>query len=1600
MTVEIALRSFGQSAWLVGETGAEVDESGATPVLTGSYRFVLKGLTGDHVSEPLPFGNGGPRASVKGSDGDWTLVELAGAEFVYGAMQTMAASPKCPSLAFSRVGLVQYKLDAVPDFPALIELTDMSLSLRPGQPASANMIQYPSAIGWKELSLRRARHPISGGLIGYFVRRDETGRLAVFALAPGVQLDLDHTRGMRIFANQNAQIAFALETETGDTDGCIRFEGQGPRSLRVGLETSTRLAFENADSTSSSGTTWKTLKTVEARGGRFNRARFEDRHVRVKMTEEADTGGLAATPAGSTTLFGRSEWFDLDLEIPEDSNFDPAWHRAALVYRTGEIGRLQSAEADPWSRFYGVSIAGLSSIKNRQEIFDTDLAELRMISRAGEAPCVMSVGGEIDELGLSQVTPKPDASGATEVSISTDGMRIALSRQATGKACLEYRSETGELKFVDPKLEVPPAGGAARDPEERERAGARFQAEETGEKYSKSEFKLPEVDGLPGVVSLKLLNQKVEPIGKWVEPFRTVSKKLEMIELGGLKFEVKGPSNGIPGNPDDTGSIFDVDFEWPDDWKKVAVFSIASLGIGWTTLPKGISSTIDQFRDAAKDFVDLSKVQVNFDFLEMKANSPDDLAKFVRSRASDSLQVGYFAETRGDSGDMRMRQFIDDNVVARLGDWDGPVTPPDAKYDKIKKFYIPLDAGLSVVLVDHGADVSNSGPIRYTSDIIFDAAAENPGARDVRPSMLFKLSQKGVKKGAGDETRIPTDYSLLGYSDQEWFDLAYNSPALWPRASKVKGGRPDPTDPRWIGIFFRDLPVQFVAPPKVEAALKEKSKLLKAIYETLNKNMMLDYGWIGPKGTAWTVRLLDPDGYDVTPEKWEDHVVVRLEDISLQGTEGKPVAGEATLSLALQKIKGKTGAPLTVKGKFEVNAQKSPPVSAFELSISNEDGLVETSAIPGFDKAQIIGLSSDLKTMTLKLKLEPSEGLAAALPIFEADKAVVASLLLNFSGEPGTDFQLSLPTDSETNLFGRFPLTIQGVYLQVGDDGNKLLIRGRLGLGLVGLDAVGADIVLTEKDGDWDFDIYINEIGVSLEVGDNFKMKGLLSWASDDVPLDALRPSPINPKRYNEPVKSSDMSALGSSRNFWGILMLETNGFMGDLTILMKVGSQGEKTYWVAAVESDVEIGLGSSASFKDPAIVLAKNADMGAGLRKLLLNPYANNVAGLRPTPGGLDEKRDWLKSWKASKDIGSVVAGSGYLHLADGVAESPKSEDDGGNKYLTALVITDSGLFRLDAQTKLLGSKVIGFGIAVDTVGRRLLATVRLPEIKVPESGPPKYMISPGTMSLGISYGGAPYFLLSIGWPPLIEGSSLERDWSQATRVYIADLFPINTFWGGYRFVLDASAGFVRFGIAIRAGWTWAAELNGADIAKASAELGVTLGGVLEFELLWKEPQQIAPAPAIPTTGSRTLAIRTEASFDRIDPDLAAHIMDSLEIMERATTLGVRDVRMEATVYGDVWGKGSLEFLGVTLASIEIALRLRVQFCGTLKRGVTRAWGRGEIELTVTILCVKFKGRAGFDLWLKRGPYPCLSPLSSNLAAPQPEATMIDHLPLELDQ
>ena len=141
-------------------------------------------------------------------------------------------------------------------------------------------------------------------------------------------------------------------------------------------------------------------------------------------------------------------------------------------------------------------------------------------------------------------------------------------------------------------------------------------------------------------------------------------------------------------------------------------------------------------------------------------------------------------------------------------------------------------------------------------------------------------------------------------------------------------------------------------------------------------------------------------------------------------------------------------------------------------------------------------------------------------------------------------------------------------------------------------------------------------------------------------------------------------------------------------------------------------------------------------------------------------------------------------FFRSTSRVAGSTKDKGDSEDgKYLTNLVFTDNGLLRIDGWFKLMSSDElltrIVFGL--NTRDQIISAGMQLPRMKIPPTGKTEMEVYPGFAYFSFSYGGVFFFKYSLGWPELKSGSDIERNWDQSTKVYVADAWPINTFWGG---------------------------------------------------------------------------------------------------------------------------------------------------------------------------------------------------------------------------
>lgn len=931
-------------------------------------------------------------------------------------------------------------------------------------------------------------------------------------------------------------------------------------------------------------------------------------------------------------------------------------------------------------------------------------------------------------------------------------------------------------------------------------------------------------------------------------------------------------------------------------------------------------------QDGVSACLDEKQLKVGFPALDDQT-----LEKYVKDRGLQSLRVVYFTEnsTTGipDPGAVKgLHDFIDDNMKS--------AKPPNPA-----KFHWPFTAGLSMLLFD-----SKQG---YCDDV---ARARG---------------HKGTAIAFDFSAQTPLDPKDLGFRD--WTTLADASPALWPRGSSrsVPGARLDPSDRLWRGIFFRDMPLFLPTPPIVSAEFP----FLQRLIDTLNERLILNYGWRDESGPSFVGGLITQnDGERFSPENWKDVLEMFLQSVTIKGAAGSIVTAEVTCLIRLRRFRRKNSTdPIELRGSFGLDLTSGgSPVA--RIDIRDEAGQpIETDSIPGFKAVALRRVSTDLRTAQFELLLTATPELARALPFLSDTRPQLAILAFNLKGEPSGSLSLALPQEIETNLFGRWTFTAEAmsVSFEGSDDSRiELRIRGRIRLGLEALGAVGAEVVVRRENGALTFDIELQSISGSLSVG-SLKLSGGLKWA--------------DARNNTGPVQLTNAGSAGKDREMWGTLEVEDPGVIGKNSVSFRAGNEGELSYWIATITAGnaIPIGIGR---LKNPSLLVAHNADFEGNLAKTLSDPTGSVFKALRPT----GETASWLAKWKPSSSLGTLVAGSGFLHLQDGVAAAPQDGGDPKPELLSSLLFTDRGLIRVDGVALMLGAVTLRFGILIDFEQKRLIAGLQAPTIKMPPENP-QYEIQAGYITIGFSFAGAdPFFRTSIGWPERVGKDEFERDWSKATKVYIKSMFPINTFWGGYLAELRKDR--VVFGFAVRAGFTWSDSVGGG-IVKGSAEFGITLGGVFQFALIFGERSQLAiSAPARLHRAAFPLPRDRAVAFGAHHETVTA----AIDIIEASLLAMGVDVAFSAEIFGDVWGKASVEFLGVTLVAISVRAYARFLVCGTLRQGIQKAKARVGFEVSVTILCVTFHAEASVDMTLVDGVCTLLAPPLLLSPATLPEATI----------
>jgi hypothetical protein len=806
----------------------------------------------------------------------------------------------------------------------------------------------------------------------------------------------------------------------------------------------------------------------------------------------------------------------------------------------------------------------------------------------------------------------------------------------------------------------------------------------------------------------------------------------------------------------------------------------------------------------------------------------------------------------------------------------------------------------------------------------------------------------GAERKPGGAPLLAIDFSEVRDLGLDWPDIAGTDTALWPTVLKSDSKRRDPSTPGWKGVFLRDMPLNIKLPSAALALLKDWPHLANFL-EKLNDGLMLDYGWRDESGTTWSSRLEPAQPIPLCPELVQKILSIELERATFQGAAGRPVRASATVKASLPFLDQQR--PPSLSGDFDFTFGGENPLGRVTLRVNDSERPIATNVIPGFDEVRLAGISSDFLTARADLELFPSAKLKTLMEVFDLPpgKPFKASLNIDLKNKEPKGLTLLTPHEIRTKLFGKWPLVVRSLRLEFGDK-IELQFESQLELGFPTLRSIGAKISLVQKDQGWDFGISLSEVSTELGVGD-VKATIKLGWRNDAV------------------VKNE----------FWGTLELVGGPIKAPSKIQMRVGASGGRPYWIAGTNlPDVSLGV---VEILDPILLIGRGAEL-QGLAAAIVDP-SKNLKVLRDSKSGKEDE-DWLKEWQPSPNVGTVFAASGFLSFDSRLAGSTKDKGDSDDgKYLTNLVFTDNGLLRIDGWFKLLGvddlmTRIV-FGL--DTKRQIISAGMQLPRLKVPPDGKPEIEIFPGFAYFSFSYGGKFFFKFSQGWPPKKPGGGIERDWDQSTKVYVAEAWPINTFWGGSLVEFHAGES-LTLGVALRAGWTKSYPGIGVEgIASAEAELGIALGGVLIVD--FGKPQRelvdagpiaffaplsagLLPLPVAPS--DHALVVHSGEASDPVSAfAFAQPYLAALQDEARALA-SFPELAIQAELYGDIWGRGSAVFLGVTIASVSIAAYARFLVAGNTREGITSMRSITGFNVEVTILCVRHSAHVEVDIWVIR--------------------------------
>ena len=553
------------------------------------------------------------------------------------------------------------------------------------------------------------------------------------------------------------------------------------------------------------------------------------------------------------------------------------------------------------------------------------------------------------------------------------------------------------------------------------------------------------------------------------------------------------------------------------------------------------------------------------------------------------------------------------------------------------------------------------------------------------------------------------------------------------------------------------------------------------------------------------------------------------------------------MKIVFPAIKDSASEPLAFDGSFSIDLAGELKFRDVKIALDSEKTF-DTTCFPGFNQIVIERLETDIETyLSMDFRLKPTDNAKDALSFLSGDKPITGSFYFNFrTGSPGAEVRIPLviPAEKQAKLFDGLPFSVQSITLVFRSGGNHdIEIVGRVNLGVGGFGSVGGTLYLRHATGgDWDTDFALDSVEGKLDLG-GLRIAGGLEWKkyAGGGTFDSGR------------VRSANIKTAG--RSLWG--KLNASGlFDTHLELLLKVGTAGDTTYWAGGVLSNDPQGWRiGTATLKQPCLVVAHKADKGDLIATQLTDLTSSTFGNIFPNVTDDDDAnekaaQEWLDGWVHSARVGTMVAASAFLNVNDMAAAAPSSDRNTDRGKLTTIAFTDSGMVRASGTITCFGAYEIAVAFTHDPTLKRFMVAFQLPEFAYPSADQPQWVVSGGRMLFALGYkAGYEYFRMDIGWPELTGQDDYERDWTQSIMVKWEGFWPINTFWGGAMVEYDNGQRVFRFGIALRAGWTFDYGVS-AGVAEGGVHVEIAFGGVVQLSIYFDGRQEGMPVLGAPYT------------------------------------------------------------------------------------------------------------------------------------------------------